>query len=133
MRLKRNLILACLVGSFAMTGSLFAGEPKGEAKPGEAAPAAEAKKGNISMDEARVIALEKVPGGTVDSEELGRTDGKLTYFFDVRTEGKKGVDVVTVVASDGTVLDVKHKSEWAARRDAQIRRRNSAKKSSGSS
>lgn len=120
MRLKRNLILACLLGSFAMTGSLFAAEP----------PAAEAKKANISMDEARAIALEKVPGGVVDAEELGRVAGKLTYFFDVRSEGKKGVDVVTVLASDGTVLDVKHKSEWAVRRDAQAKRRSSAKKDS---
>jgi len=79
------------------------------------------------MDEARVIALEKVPGGTVDSEALGRVAGKLTYFFDVRTEGKKGVDVVTVLASDGTVLEVKYKTEWAVRRDAQAKRRNSAK------
>lgn len=130
MRLKRNLSLACLLGSFVLTGSLFAAEPQAEAKPDEAAPAAEAKKGNISMDEARAIALEKVPGGTVDSEELGRVAGKLTYFFDVRTEGKKGVDVVTVLASDGTVLEVKHKTEWAVRRDAQAKRRNSAKNDS---
>lgn len=128
MRLKRNLLLACLLGAFAVTGSLFAAEPQAEAKPDEAAPAAEPKKGNISMDEARAIALEKVPGGTVDSEELGRMAGKLTYFFDVRTEGKKGVDVVTVLASDGTVLDVKHKTEWAVRRDAQAKRRNAPPK-----
>lgn len=115
MNLKRTLILLCLA-MLAMTGSLFAAEPQ--------APAAEAKKGNITMDEARVIALEKVPGGTVDSEELGRVAGKLTYFFDVRTEPKKGVDVVTVLASDGTVLEVKHKTEWAVRRDAQAKRRN---------
>ena len=130
MRTKRNLILACLLGSFVMTGSLFAAEPQGEAKPDAAAPAAEAKKGNISMDEARAIALEKVPGGAVDSEELSRMAGKLTYFFEVRTEGKKGVDVVAVLASDGTVLDVKHKTEWAVRRDAQAKRRNAAKNGS---
>lgn len=130
MRLKRNLFLACLLGSFVLTGSLFAAEPQGEAKPAEAAPAAEAKKDNISMDAARAIALEKVPGGTVDSEELGRVAGKLTYFFDIRSEGKKGVDVVTVLASDGTVLDVKHKTEWAVRRDAQAKRRNAAKNDS---
>lgn len=122
MNLKRTLILLGLA-MLASTGSLFAAEPQGEAKPDETAPAAEAKKANISMDEARVIALEKVPGGTVDSEELGRVAGKLTYFFDVRSEGKKGVDVVTVLASDGTVLEVKHKTEWAARRDAQAKRR----------
>ena len=56
--------------------------------------------------------------------------GKLTYIFQVRTEGKKGVDVVAVLASDGTVLDVKHKTEWAVRRDAQAKRRNAAKNDS---
>jgi uncharacterized iron-regulated membrane protein len=129
MNLKRSLILLCLA-MLAMTGSLFAAEPQAEAKPDMEPPAAEAKKDKISMDEARAIALEKVPGGTVDSEELGRVAGKLTYFFDVRTEGQKGVDVVTVLASDGTVLEVKHKTEWAVRRDAQTKRRNAAKKDS---
>ena len=117
MRLKRNLTLACLLGSLVMTGSLFAAEP-------------ETKKANISMDEARVIALEKVPGAKVESEELGREAGKLTFFFDMRTEDKKGVDVVSILASDGTVLNVKHKSEWAVRRDAQTKRRNAAKNGS---
>ena len=122
MKLKRTLILAGLASSLILTGSLFASEP--------AAPAAETKKANISMDEARVIALEKVPGGEMTSEELGREAGKLTYFFEIRTEGKKGVDIVSVLASDGTVIAVTHKSEWAARRDAQTKRRNAAKKGS---
>ncbi|HWM93053.1 MAG TPA: hypothetical protein VN493_19980 [Thermoanaerobaculia bacterium] len=118
MRLNRHLILACLA-SLVMTGGLFAAEPE--------APATEAKKANITMDEARVIALEKVPGGEMTSEELSREAGKLTYVFEVRTEGKKGLDVVSVLASDGTVTGVTHKSEWAARRDAQTKRRNEAK------
>ena len=59
--------------------------------------------------------------------ELGRLSGKLTYFFDIQTAGKKGVDVVSINASDGTVVSVKHKSEWAMRRDAQVKRRNAAR------
>ena len=112
----RILLLACVV-SLVMAGSLFAGEPD------QAAPAAVSKSAIVSMDEARAIALEKVPGGELSSEELGRQAGKLVYTFDFRVAGKKGVDVVTVNASDGTVLTVVHKSEWAARRDAQAKRR----------
>jgi hypothetical protein len=119
MRLKRILILACLTGAFVLTTGLFAEEP--------AAPAAEAKKANVSMDEAGIIALAKVPGGELTSKELGRLSGKLTYFFDIQTAGKKGVDVVSINASDGTVVSVKHKSEWAMRRDAQVKRRNAAR------
>ena len=117
MSLKRTLILLCLA-LLVVTGTLYATDT---------APAAETKKANISMDEARAIALAEVPGGTVDAEELSRVAGKLTYFFDVRTEAKKGVDVVAVLASDGTVVEVKHKTEWAVRRDAQEKRRNSPK------
>ena len=119
---KRILILVCLA-MLAMSVGLFAAEPQTEAK-------AEPKKANITMEEARVIALAKVPGGEVTSEELGRVAGKLTFFIDVRTEGKKGVDVVSVNASDGEVVEVKHKSEWAVRRDAQAKRRSPAKNGS---
>lgn len=115
MNLKRTLILVCLA-MLVMSASLFAAEAQ-----------VETKKANITMDEARVIALAKVPGGEVTSEELGRLKGKLTFFFDVRSEGKKGVDVVSVNAADGEVIEVKHKSEWAVRRDAQAKRRSSAK------
>jgi len=62
-------------------------------------------------------------GGTLSSEELGRSSGKLTYVFDIRIPGKKGLEIVSVLASDGTVVSMTHKSEWAARRDAQTKRR----------
>ncbi len=109
MNLKRTLIFVCLA-MLAMSVGAFAAEPQSEAK-----------KANLTMDEARVIALAKVPGGEVTSEELGRLAGKLTFFFDVRSEGKKGVDVVSINAADGEVLEVKHKTEWAVRRDAQAK------------
>jgi len=113
MKMKLILLLACVV-SLVTAGSLFVAE---------ATPAAVSKSALVSLDEARATALEKVPGGKLSSEELSRQAGKLVYSFDFRVEGKKGVDVVTVDASDGTVLTVKHKSEWAARRDAQAKRR----------
>jgi|SRR5687767_7562867 hypothetical protein len=119
MKLNRALIVACLAGSFALAGSLFAADPA-------PAPAPEAKK-HIGMEEARAIAIEKVPGGEVASEELSRAAGKLIYIFELRLAGKKGVEVVIVDAIDGVVLQVTHKTEWAARRDAQIRRRGAAR------
>lgn len=111
MKLKRTLIVAGLAGALAIAGSVFAADP-----------AAEPKK-SIGMEAARAIAMEKVPGGEVASEELGRDAGKLLYTFELRLEGKKGVEVVLVSASDGAVISVTHKTEWAARRDAQAKRR----------
>lgn len=118
MKWTRILLTACIAGSLATAGSLFAADP--------AAPAAEVKKSVIGIDEARAIALAKVPGGELSSEELGRPAGKLTYVFDIRIPGKKGLEIVSVLASDGTVVSTKHKSEWAARRDAQAKRRREA-------
>jgi len=119
MNMKRTLIPVCLamLAMPVISAGLFAAEPQ-----------AEEKKANITMDEARAIALAKVPGGEVTSEELGRVAGKLTFFFDVKSEGKKGLDVVSVNAADGEVIEVKHKSEWAVRRDAQTKRRSSPPK-----
>jgi uncharacterized membrane protein YkoI len=117
MKMKRIFLLACVAGSLATAGSLRAAEPE------KTAPPAESKNTHVAMDVARATALEKVPGGVLSAEELSRLGGKLVYVFDFQVEGKKGVDVVTVNAADGTVIDVKHKSEWAARRDAQAKRR----------
>lgn len=117
MKMNRALLLACLASSLATAAHLRAVEPEKPAAP------AETKSALVSMEVARATALEKVPGGVLDSEELSRLGSKLVYVFDFRVEGKKGVDVVTVDAGDGAVLDVKHKSEWAARRDAQAKRR----------
>jgi uncharacterized membrane protein YkoI len=117
MKMKRIVLLACIAGSLATAANLRAAEPEKTAAP------AESKGALVSMDVARATALEKVPGGVMSSEELSRLGGKLVYVFDFQVEGKKGVDVVTVNAADGVVMEVKHKSEWAARRDAQAKRR----------
>ena len=116
MKMKRTLLLACLAGSLA-AGGLRAAEPE------TTAPPAESKSALVDMGVARATALEKVPGGTLSAEELSRMGSTLVYIFDFTVEGKKGVDVVTIKATDGTVLEVKHKTEWAARRDAQAKRR----------
>ena len=117
MKMKRIVLLACVAGSLAAAANLRAAEPEKTATP------AESKSALVSMDVARATALEKVPGGVMSSEELSRMGRKLVYVFDFRVKDQKGVDVVTVDAGDGTVIDVKHKSEWAARRDAQAKRR----------
>lgn len=117
MKMSRVLLLTCLASSLAMATNLRAAEPEKPAAP------AESKSALVSMEVARTTALAKVPGGVLSSEELSRLGRDLVYVFDFRVEGQKGVDVVTVNAADGTVIDVKHKSEWAARRDAQAKRR----------
>ncbi|HEV2855149.1 MAG TPA: PepSY domain-containing protein [Thermoanaerobaculia bacterium] len=84
--------------------------------------AAPVKESPIGMEKARAIALEKVPGGEVASEELKRDHDVLLYSFDIQVKDKKGVEVVNVGATSGEVLSVKHKSPSAMKRDAKAKR-----------
>ena len=129
MQLNRTLIIACLTGSLVAASSLLAAEPQGQtASQDAAAPTAMAKKAKISMEEARVIALAKVPTGTVRSEELNREQDKLAYSFEILVPGKKGIEVVRVNPADGEIVSIKHKSAWADKRDEAAKRRREAAK-----
>jgi uncharacterized membrane protein YkoI len=129
MQLNRTLIIVCLTSSLVAAGSLYAVELQDQTpSPDTAAPAAVAKKGKISIEEARVVALAKVPNGTVRSEELNRENDKLAYSFEILVPGKKGIEVVRVNPADGEIVSIKHKSEWADRRDEAAKRRREAQK-----
>jgi hypothetical protein len=120
MKLKRTSITACLAISFLLAGGLFAAQPQDEKPvPDAAAPVKEAP---IGMEKARAIALEKVPGGEVASEELKRDHDNLVYSFDILIKGKKGAQGVIVGATSGEVLSVKYKSPAALRREAKEKR-----------
>jgi uncharacterized membrane protein YkoI len=123
MKLKRTSLIACLVSSFLMAGGLFAAQaqeqPQEKPMPDAAAPA---KGGPIGMEKARVIALEKVPGGEVATEELKRGNDILVYAFDILIKGKKGAQEVIVAATTGEVLSVKYKSPSTMKREAKAKR-----------
>src|SRR5712691_8884571 len=67
------------------------------------------KEAKITMDEAKAIALKKVPG-TIDSGELEREHGKLIYSFDIKVSGKSGITEVAVDAINGKIIDVHHET-----------------------
>jgi peptidase YpeB-like protein len=77
--------------------------------------AAQAK---ITLDSARTIALQKVPHGSVASEELEREKGHLIYSFDVKVPGKSGIQEVNVNALTGSVLGVHHEGPAMERKEA---------------
>ena len=119
MKLKRTSFFACLAVSFLIAGSLFAGPAQEQPAPEAAAPA---KPGAIGMEKARTIALEKVPGGEVGSEELKRDDDVLVYAFDILIKDKKGAQEVIIAAASGEVLSVKYKSPSTMKREAKAKR-----------
>jgi len=58
----------------------------------------------VGEDSARVLALARVPGGTVESVELLRDQGRLTWVWDIKVAGKRGITEVSVNAMDATVV-----------------------------
>jgi uncharacterized membrane protein YkoI len=123
MKLKRTSFLACLAVSFLMSGSLFAAKAQEQPQEKPAPEAAEpAKASPIGMEKARAIALEKVPGGEVISEELKRDNDLLVYSFDIQEKGKKGAQGVLVGATSGEVVSVKYKSPSTLKREAKAKR-----------
>ncbi len=83
----------------------------------DSALAAQAK---ITLDSARVIALARVPHGTVASEELERENGHLIYSFDVKVPNRSGIQEVNVNALTGAVLGVHHENAAAEQREARL-------------
>jgi uncharacterized membrane protein YkoI len=66
-------------------------------------PAALLAQAKVTEDSARALALAKVPGGTVESVELVREQGKVTWVWDIKVSGKRGITEVSVNAIDGSV------------------------------
>jgi len=79
-------------------------------------------KAKISEDSARVVALKRVPGGTIQALELENEHGRLIYSWDIKVAGKPGITEVHVSALNGRVLRVEHegatKPKPAARRSS---------------
>ncbi len=63
-----------------------------------------AKEAKISLEEARKIALTRLPG-TVTESEMGREKGKVVYEFEIKDKDNKSFDVL-VDAKTGEVVSV---------------------------
>src|SRR5262249_36383813 len=74
------------------------------------------KEAKISMEKARSLALKKVPGGKIESSQLEREHGNLSYSFDIKT-AKPGVTEVNVDAVNGKIIS--SKQETPARETAE--------------
>lgn len=83
-------------------------ETDDEEEDGDEVSAEEAKSAVVTLDDARAIALEKIPG-TVVEEELEKEHGRLQYAFDIRDENGKlfevEIDAVTGEILQATEVD----------------------------
>ena len=78
----------------ALSASAFAGQKKGKAK--------------ITEAQATQTVLQTVKGGTIQSAELEKEEGKLVWSFDVKTE--KGLFELWVDATTGKVIKTENES-----------------------
>lgn len=81
----------------------------------------------VTAEAARKIALAKVPGATVKSEELEKEHGKLVYSFDLAVHGKTGIDEVLVDAITGKVLSVVHETPKQEAREKELEKKEAKK------
>ena len=85
------------------------------------------KEAKLTMAQARALAIKTVPGAKIETGEIEREGGKLIYSFDMKTQGKTGIDEVNIDAMTGTVIGNQHetpKDEKAeAKADAKAARK----------
>jgi hypothetical protein len=68
------------------------------------------RKAKITAEAATASARAKVPNGKIVAAEIEEEKGRLIYSFDIRTDGKPGIDEVNVDAITGKVLGVEHET-----------------------
>jgi hypothetical protein len=85
------------------------------------------KLAKVTPEAATASALAKVPGGKIDKGEIEKEKGKLIYSFDIKVEGKSGIDEVAVDAMTGKVLGVEHESPAAEAKEAAADKAKAAK------
>ena len=73
----------------------------------------------ITMAQARALATKTVPGARIQTGEIEREGGKLIYSFDMKTQGKAGIDEVNIDAMTGTVIANQHESPKAEQAEAR--------------
>jgi hypothetical protein len=76
------------------------------------------KQAKIAEDVAAATAQKRVPNGKIQSVELEREDGKLIFSYDIKTEGKAGIDEVHVSAISGKLLSFEHETPAQERKEA---------------
>ena len=85
------------------------------------------KLAKIAPEAATATALAKVPGGKLEKGEIEKEKGKLIYSFDIKVDGKSGIEEVAVDAMTGKVLSVEHESPAAEAKEAAADKAKAAK------
>jgi uncharacterized membrane protein YkoI len=77
-----------------------------------------AKQAKIAEGAAAATAQARFPKAKIEGVELERENGKLMYSYDMKTEGKSGIDEVNVNAITGKIIAVSHESPATEKKEA---------------
>jgi hypothetical protein len=69
-----------------------------------------AKRAKVTEAVAAATAHGRLPKGKIQGVELEVENGKLMYSYDVKTDGKSGIDEVNVDALTGKIIGFAHES-----------------------
>jgi hypothetical protein len=105
--MKFPTIVLTLAAVFAAAPLAAQGVTVKEDKPGLL------KKAKITAEAATATAQARVPKGRIVSAEIEEEKGNLIFSFDIKTDGKTGIDEVNVDAITGRVLGVEHETPGA--------------------
>jgi hypothetical protein len=71
----------------------------------------------VTDEQARRVALAQVPGGKVISGELEHEHGRWIWSYDIRVDGKSGIEEVQVDAHTAKVVNQHHETPRMERRE----------------
>jgi uncharacterized membrane protein YkoI len=106
------LAIACERGENEENEASEAAEGTSEAAEAAEIPQAELlMQATIDSMTARATALAAVPGGEITEMSLEQEDGLLIWTFDIKVEGKEGVEEIHVDAKTGKIVKTEHETD----------------------
>lgn len=125
------VVVAAVALSLAAAGSAVAQQPSTAQHPQRGAAAQHAARpykrevprnllaqARVSEDSALKIAMARMPGAKAQALELENENGHLIWSWEMKLEGKTGIEEVNVNALDGSILGVEHEEPSGQRRDS---------------
>ncbi len=98
--------------SLLVTELAFVGVSAGAQEPYKRdLPDALAKQAKIDEPTAAITVHKRMPKGHIQGVLLETENGRLVYLYNLKTEGKTGMDEVRVNALTGKVIGVHHETE----------------------
>jgi uncharacterized membrane protein YkoI len=113
------LVAFAIASSAVAAGAQQATQHQGRHAKVEETQAQLEKEARVTMAQARALALKTVPGASIKDGEIEREGGKLIYSFDMKTQGKTGIDEVNIDAMTGTVIGNQHETPKDERAEAK--------------